>query len=211
MAICRDLKIKGTSRKRKHELITLIQDHSTPEDTYTPELLTEQYRLHKSYVEGRINTTIKVGFKVRLPGLPEDISENIIKYIIHNHLNDRTSRWDCKSGDLQSQTEGKQECKSFTSDGPSSFTPSSDWDVLYFLDARNWLSDRFILYRVPLKRTSDQWQKIKISKTQTFDDQSKQGRRPRIIWDSLKPQIEPYCSKVYDGTFTDIFMPTVTV
>ena len=48
----------------------------------------------------------------------------------------------------------------------------------------------FILYKIPYKRTSIEWQNIKISKTQTFEDQTKQGRRPRINWDSLKNQIK---------------------
>ena len=157
-------------------------------DTYSEELLKEQFVLHKSYVNGRINTTIKIGVKVRLPSIPEDISENIVKNIIHNKLNDKTSRWDCKKGDLESQKEGKQECKCFTSNGPLSFTPSSEWDVIYFLDARNWLkNDIFILYKISLKRTSTQWKNIKVSKTQTFEDQTKQGRRPRITWEFLYP------------------------
>jgi hypothetical protein len=179
------------------------------EETYTKDLLKEQYTLHKLYVKGRIDTTQKIGVKVRLPCIPEDISENIVKQIIHNKLHDTTSRWDCKKGDLYSQKEGKQECKCFTSDGPLSFTPSSDWDVIYFLDARNWLNDTFILYRISLKRTSSEWKNIKVSKTQTFEDQANQGRRPRIIWDSLYPQIESYCNKVYEGTFEDIFIPLV--
>jgi hypothetical protein len=177
------------------------------EDNYTQELLTQQYSLHKLYVEGRIDTTKKIGVKVRLPSIPEDISENIVKNIIHNKLVDKSSRWDCKNGDLQSEKEGKQECKCFTSDGPLSFTPSSEWDVLYFLDGRNWLNDTFILYRIPLKRTSVEWKNIKVNKTQTFEDQTKQGRRPRISWDSLKCQIESHCTKVYEGTFKDIFIP----
>ena len=177
------------------------------EDTYTKELLIEQYNLHKTYVLGRINTTREIGVKVRLPSIPEDISENIVKFIIHNKLHDTTSRWNCKKGDLQSQKEGKQECKCFTSDGPPSFTPSSEWDVIYFLDARKWLIDNFILYKVSLKRTSDEWKNIKVSKLQTFEDQTKQGRRPRITWEALKPQIEPYCKKVYEGIFEDIFIP----
>jgi hypothetical protein len=176
-------------------------------DTYTEDILKVQYALHKDYVNGRINTTKKIGIKVRLPCIPEDISENIVKFILHNKLKDTTSRWDCKTGDLQSEKEGIQECKCFTSDGPPSFTPSSDWDVIYFLDARNWLNDKFILYRVLLKRTSSEWKNIKVSETQTFEDQTKQGRRPRITWKSLQPQISSYCYKVYDGTFDDIFNP----
>jgi hypothetical protein len=176
-------------------------------DGYTETLLKEQFALHKSYVKGRIETTIKIGVKVRLPCIPEDISENIIKKIIHNKLNDKTSRWDCKKGDLESKIEGKQECKSFTSDGPLSFTPSSDWDVIYFLDAKKWLNNVFLLYKVALKRTSTEWKNIQVSKSQTFEDQAKQGRRPRITWDSLYPQIETHCTKVYEGTFDDIFIP----
>jgi hypothetical protein len=231
--ICKELNIKGFAGKNKQTLIELIQqsgnistDQDTPlpptannentptppvktsthEDTYTKDLLKEQYAIHKSYVNGRIHTTQRIGVKVRLPCIPEDISENIVKQIIHNKLNDRTSRWDCKLGDLYSQKEGKQECKCFTSDGPPSFTPSSNWDVIYFLDARNWLSDKFILYRIPLKRTSDEWKNIRVSKAQTFEDQAKQGRRPRITWESLYPQISSYCTKVFEGTFDDIFV-----
>jgi hypothetical protein len=230
-AICKERNIKGISKKNKKTLIELIQQKETEpnvtqknntevnmdiiinttvkveqhEDTYTKELLKEQYALHKLYVTTRKDTTKKIGVKVRLPSIPEDISENIVKQIIHNKLNDKTSTWDHKKGDLFSQKEGRQECKCFTSDGPISFTPSSEWDIIYFLDARSWLNDKFILYRIPLKRTSNEWINIKVNKTQTFLDQSLQGRRPRLNWVSLKPQIEMYCSKVFEGTFDEIF------
>lgn len=178
-------------------------------EKYTQSILREQFNLHKSYVVGRKNTTIALGLNVRLPSIPEDISENLIKFIIHK--TDKTSTWDCK-GDLQSSVEGIQECKCFTSDGPLSFTPTSDWDVIYFLDARNWLTDHFVMYKIPLKKTSEEWKNIKVSKAQTFEDQCKQGRRPRITWDSLKPQIESYCIKVYEGSFDDVFIdPTVLI
>jgi hypothetical protein len=196
-------KISGKNMKKIVDLMTDLKVKDS--DTYTSELLKEQYILHKSYVEGRIDTTKRTGVNVRLPCIPEDISENIIKFIIHNKLNDKTTSWDCKKGDLESQIEGKQECKCFTSDGPLSFTPSSEWDVIYFLDARSWLTDKFILYRVPLKRSSSQFNNVKVNKTQTFEDQSKQGRRPRITWMSLYPQIESHCIKVFEGTFDDIF------
>ena len=182
-----------------------IETRCISEDTYTRELLKEQYAMHKSYVLGRINTTKKIGVNVRLPSIPEDISENIIKQIISSKLKDKTTTWDCKKGDLQSKKEGRQECKCFTSNGPISFTPVAEWDVIYFLDAREWLSDVFILYRIPLKRTSIEWKNIKVNKKQTFHDQSEQRRRPRISWESLKPQIELHCKKVYEGKFQDIF------
>jgi GTPase SAR1 family protein len=177
---------------------------------YTRELLKQQYALHKAYVRGRIETTKKIGVKVRLPCVPEDISENIVKQILHTKLKDTTSRWNCNKGDLFSEKEGVQECKCFTSDGPLSFTPTSEWNVIYFLDTRNWLDDVFVLHRIPLQRNSPEWQNIKVSKTQTFEDQCKQGRRPRITWESLHPQISQHCVKVYEGNFEDIFIPSST-
>jgi hypothetical protein len=177
------------------------------EDKYTAEVLREQFATHKAYVVARCESTKKTGVKVRLPSIPEDISENLLKFVLRNHLNDPTSRWDCKKGDLFSQKEGKQESKCFTSEGPPSFTPSSEWDVIYFVDAREWLADKFVVYRIPLKRTSDEWKNIKISKTQTYEDQAKQGRRPRITWTALHPQIAHHCTKVYEGTFEGIFVP----
>jgi hypothetical protein len=172
---------------------------------YSETILKQQYNLHKEYVKSRIESSKILGFKIRLPSIPEDISENIIKFIIHKN-GDTTSSWDCKRGDLVSTKEGQQECKCFTSDGPSSFTPTSDWDVIYFLDGKNWLKDKFILYKVNLKKSSEEWKSIKVNKKQTFEDQCKQKRRPRINWKQLYSQISPFCEIVFDGLFQDIFI-----
>jgi hypothetical protein len=180
-------------------------------DTYTKDVLIKQYTLQKNYIESRITSGKELGVKFRLPGIPEDISENLIKFILHK-FGDTTSSWTCK-GDLLSKKEGVQECKAFTSDGPLSYSPSSDWDVIYFLDARSWLKNIFILYKIKLKKTSEEWGSIKISKTQTFRDQAKQGRRPRIGWKQLYPQLSNHIEKVYEGTFEEIFTaspPTVS-
>ena len=177
-----------------------------PSDTYSKAVLEELFLLHKTYVETRMAAGKKLGIKFRLPHIPEDISENIIKFIIHK-LGDKTSTWACK-GDLLSKKEGVQECKTFTSDGPLSFSPSSGWDVIYFLDARKWLDNKLVLYKINLKKSSESWKAIKVKKTQTFDDQAQQGRRPRIGWKLLYPQVSEHTEKVFDGTFEDIFTPT---
>jgi hypothetical protein len=220
---CKELGIKGYSSKNKKELIGLIQyklgqvteydsnisitncklvTKPSKEDKYTKDILKKFYNLHKSYVEQIKALSKNIDIKVRLPCIPEYISENIIKFIIHKN-GDESSNWNCP-GDLYSQIEGKQECKCFTSDGPISFTPSSKWDIIYFLDAREWLNDKFILYRVNLKKQSDEWKNIPMNKDQSFDDQCKQGRRPRIAWDSLHKYIEDHCEKIYEGTFDEI-------
>lgn len=206
--ICKEQGRKGFSNKSKEQLIQLLNTPIVvPEpsvDTYSPEVLREQYGLHKDYVIKRKESSARLGVVFRLPCIPEDISENIIKFIIHKN-GDPTSRWNC-AGDLLSDVEGKQECKCFTSDGPLSFTPSSEWNAIYFLDARAWMEDRFTLHKVTLKKTDDLWKNIKMSKTQSFADQCQQGRRPRITWDSLRPQVPiEHCTEVFNGTFDEIF------
>jgi hypothetical protein len=171
-------------------------------DMYSKEILKQQYEIHKNYVISRKNSSSLLNINFRLPCIPEDISENMIKFIIHKN-GDNTSSWNCK-GDLLSSIEGKQECKCFTSTGPISFTPSSEWDSIYFLDATEWLNDCFKLYKFPYKRTSDEWKNIKVNKNQTFEDQSLQGRRPRINWSGLYPQIKEKCSLIFEGSFEDI-------
>lgn len=178
-------------------------------DSYTKNVLQEQFYLHKDYVSKRKESATRLGISFRHSGIPEDISENMIKYIIHRN-GDVSSKWNCK-GDLLSVKEGIQECKCFTSDGPCSFTPSSEWDVIYFLDARKWLNDKFILYKISLKMSSEEWKKIKVSKLQTIDDQCKQGRRPRITWNSLQPQISEFCENIFEGSFSDIFKEEIVV
>ena len=171
-------------------------------DSYTREILREMYGTHVAYVKSRIEAGKRLQIRFRLPCIPEDISENIIKFAIHRH-GDTTSRWDCK-GDLLSAKVGKQECKCFTSDGPLSFTPSSEWDEIYFMDARNWLDHHFIIWKCTLRRSSDEWKQIRMSKSQTFHDQCVQGRRPHITWKALYPQIQAYCEKMAEGTLEDI-------
>lgn len=172
-------------------------------DKYTKNVLKEQYELHKNYVKQRMESSDRLGVKFRLPSIPEDISENIIKFMIHKS-GDTSSKWSLR-GDLLSDKEGKQECKCFTSLGPSSFTPSSNWDVIYFLDATNWLNDIFILYKVPLKMDSQEWKNIKVSKAQTIDEQCKQGRRPRLSWLNLEPQLHSKYEVIFSGSILGIF------
>ena len=178
------------------------------EDKYSIDILKEQYELHKNYALKRLEASKKLNAKIRLPIIPEDISENIIKFIIHKN-GDNSSNWFCQ-GDLISSKEGKQECKCFTTQAPCSFTNKSSWDVIYFLDACNWLQDEFKLYRVPLLRTSPEWENIQISKKEKFADQVSLRIRPRISWKNLYPQIQNHCQKIFDGPFENIFLEETT-
>lgn len=219
LKICKNNNIINVSRLKKEDLIkkielnnnleidknniVKIEDINDNNDLYTKDVLKKQYEIHKIYTKQRILSSKELKINFRLPSIPEDISENIIKFIIHKYGNDNSSSWNC-SGDLLSKIEGKQECKCFTSTGPISFTPSSDWDVIYFLDAIDWINDNFKLYKFPYKKSSNIWKNIKVNKTQTFDDQCNQGRRPRINWSGLFIQIKENCTLLFEGSIYDI-------
>ena len=175
---------------------------------YTNEILKRRYKSFKLYFkETHKIKKICNNEKIRMNGLPEDISENIIKQICNNKLNDKSSNRICKTGDLYSIKDGIQECKCFTSNGPISFSPTSTFDILYLLDARDWLNDIFILYKCPYGNKSEIWKNIKINKNQTFEDQCNQKRRPRITWNALSIQLDKYYTKMYEVTFDNIFIP----
>ena len=173
-------------------------------DKYTSELLKTQYEIHKKYYLERGKASTLIGKNIRLSGIPEDISENIIKFIIHKN-GDKSCHWSLV-GDLYSERVGKIECKSFTSNGPISFSPIPNWNQIYFLDCRKWNDDIFKLYQCTLKHSDLSWRMIKINHSQTFYDQSDKARRPRITWKSLYPQIKDHCKLVYEGLFDDIFI-----
>jgi len=111
-------------------------------------------------------------------------------------------------GDLYSDkynANNQIEVKAFTSDGPSSFGPKKLFGVIYFLDMRHWLDNKFTLWRVNVSNNSPEWKNIKMNKIQTYNAQCKEGRRPHISWDNIYSQISNKCIKVYDDNFENIF------
>ena len=183
-------------------------------DPYTFEALKDRLEAFLACCRQVIAFKAKYGVRgVRMPIMDEDISENIVKFIIQYMLGDRTCAWTKSiakenskiAGDLTSATAGAIECKCFTSDGPISFGPTEKWNEIYFLDARAVLDGRIVVWRVPLANTAPEWRAVKINKAQTFADQCEQARRPRIVWESLFPQIEENAIKVFEGTMDDVF------
>lgn len=187
------------------------------EDKYTADVLHTRYKMYHDTYMSTSEIIKNTGLPIRHQNPPEDVTENIVKFIIQNYDNDPSCKWaksmECK-GDLYSDKyaiDSPAEIKAFTSDGPSSFGPDKKFSVIYFLDMRNWINDLFILRRVNLTSESPQWKGIKMNKTQTFEEQCLQGKRPRISWDNIYPQISDQYSKVYEGSFEGIFTPPVKV
>ncbi len=186
------------------------------DDKYTKEILIKRFKQFKeNYISD--SDLIKNGLPIRHQNTPEDITENIAKFIIRNWENDKDWFW-CKgidkkiglTGDLYTSKYDKSmpiEVKSFTSNGPSQFGPDKKFSVLYFLDLRKWLDDEIILWKVNLNYLSDEFKNIKVNKTETMQEQFMKGRRPHISWDHIYPQISTFCEKIYVGTFENIFSP----
>jgi hypothetical protein len=195
----------GVCRREGHSNTKKKPCTLQPHDPVTPEALRKRYVRLLEFEKANIAQDKEDGYKTRRLGLPEHISENIIKNIIQNHLGDPSCTWGCAVGDLYSTKSKVIECKSFTSEGPTSFGPTQPWNVIYFLDARGWLTDALVLWEICLPNTHEIWKNIKVKEGQTKDEQGEEGRRPRINWDGLYPQIQEHCKKVYEGTFEGIF------
>jgi hypothetical protein len=208
---------KAIPKKKKFIIIDHDDDHDKIDaefnDRYTEEILIQRFNNFKNmYVIDE--ELIKGGLPIRHQNTPEDITENITKFIIRKYENDKSCVW-CKGvnnnnfkfkGDLYSNKYNKViEVKSFTSNGPSQFGPDKKFGVLYFLDLRKWLKNEIILWKVNLNDLSDEFKNIKVNKIQTMNDQLKEGRRPHISWDNIHHQIIDFCEKIYEGSFENIF------
>jgi hypothetical protein len=183
-------------------------------DDITEDWLKRRFASVRRYTQETIELSSEVGGLIRLANIPEDLTENIVKFIIRNKLGDSSCVW-CKgvgrSGDLHSDVEEFQEVKSFTSDGPCSFGPKKKFTVLYFLDLRKWLEDEISLFKVGLNNDSPIWKALKMNKAETFEMMAEDGKRPHIPWESIRSQMPgDVCVEVYRGTFEGIFtLPAV--
>ena len=116
-------------------------DNEILTDMYGEEILIKRFMNFKNmYIYDE--ELIKGGLRIRHQNTPEDITENITKFIIRKYENDKSVVW-CKGvdkkykiiGDLFSNKYKKTEpieVKSFTSNGPSQFGPDKKFGVLYF-------------------------------------------------------------------------------
>jgi hypothetical protein len=195
--------------KRELELERLSQP-----DLYTSDILRRRFRRLKEEHDDLCQIKASTGLPIRHQNPPEDITENIAKFVIQNYDGDSSCKW-AKSvglnGDLCSDKypiDAPPEVKSFSSCGPLTFGPDKKFSVVYFVDIRNLFEhDNLVVWKANLTSESPEWKGIKMTKDQTFDDQCKQGRRPHLGWSVLYPQISENCVKIYDGTFEGIFTP----
>jgi len=205
-------KIPKTVKKTKEE--QAVEKLDRP-DLYTADILRRRYRRFKEDHDALQTIIQETGLHIRHANPPEDVTENIAKFVMQNHDNDPSCKWakaiDLK-GDLCSKKfsmEFPPEVKAFTSDGPSSFGPKKKFGAIYFVNMVDLIQhDKLVVWKVNLTNESLEWKNVKMSKTQLFNDQCEEGRRPHISWSTLYPQISEHCVKIYDGSFEGIFVPS---
>jgi len=54
-----------------------------------------------------------------------------------------------------------------------------------------------------MTNSSDEFKSLKINKTETFEDQAKQKRRPRINFNELKKQLK--YNEIFNDCFEEVF------
>ena len=146
--------------------------------------------------------------KIRNPNFPSEISENIVKYVLVHCKNYKIfPNWDTECGDLD-WVYKKLEIKCFSSQGPSSFGPTEKWDILYFLDATDFINKNFKLYEIRLSNKNDIWGNIKMNKKDTYKQQCENGKRPHISFEKIKEQLyninENYCKLIWSGNISEL-------
>ena len=123
-----------------------------------------------------LNKSIKY-ISTRGINLPEAISENAFCLFFENCVRVvKLKKGKCSYDALNIKTGKKIQIKATSIPGDlSSFGPKSEWDELYFLDFSR-ADGTFDIYKIH----PDLIYKHKVNTNQTFEDQQKQGKRPRL-------------------------------
>ena len=122
---------------------------------------------HSKYINERNNYLGNKHKLWRHDNFPSHISENICKFAIYKKYGIMPT-WNTSKGDLQIIIDDSViqiEVKGFMSDGPSSFGPTENWDLLFFVDCKNFENKEFKVYEINLSNTNDIWKNIKIKGT----------------------------------------------
>ncbi|MAJ45171.1 MAG: hypothetical protein CMF96_10575 [Candidatus Marinimicrobia bacterium] len=139
----------------------------------------------------------------RIANFPESVSENLVLYALQRKK--FKASWNTRSGDLKYfknklWKKGEVKCKQ---NGPSQFSPSSKWDTLFFINAKDHLYGNIEIFMIENICSID-LDNVKINKTQTFKEQKDQGRRPRF---NIEKVLEKYINNdnmIYNGTVNEL-------
>ena len=176
-------------------------------DVYTPDILRKRYKSNKDCCL-EIHEIKKLNnINIDQP-TPQDITENIVKFIIRKYDNDPTCKWSkssLKRGTFYSEKYNINSQPDVHIIGREIFAAKRYFGVMYFLDMSNWLiHDIIVLWKVNVTNESPEWTQLKLNNT-TIQESYANGKKPYISWKKIYEQIPDKCVKVYEGPFEGIF------
>lgn len=161
------------------------------------------------YIEG-YNTLLRVrsevnkkltNKKLRKINYPSEITENIAKFAIYKKYN-IMGNWDIKPGDLNVLTKKIEVKGGFIENGPPTFGPNEKWDWIYFVDCEETYNMKYKVYEI--KKSNIDFHSLKVNMNETFGDHCNQGRRPRIVFSSIKEQFGKNIKLIFEGHITEL-------
>ena len=184
---------------RNNQSIILLQD------SMTFDLLMQCIDQYNNTIifEKNINRQLK-NKKIRQSNFPSHISENIVKFAYCKKYKIMPT-WDTETGDLQlhyNPTEKiKIEVKGSINlyNGPPTFGPTEYWDIILFIDGKDTLNKNYKIFEIRLSPNTPQWEQLMVNKKETYKDQCKAGRRPRLAFKEIHNQLQNYCKVIFDG------------
>ena len=152
--------------------------------------LYKNYQQYCTYID---QVNLKLTRQIRKPNFPEAISENIVVNILgKDHI------WSTTKGDITNKKGHVIEVKcSKNSLSPISFGPTIKWDRLVLVKI---IDEKITVYNVD--STKSNFLQVMVNKSESFSDQCKSKRRPRITLTNLLKQIE--YTVLYDGPIDNV-------
>jgi hypothetical protein len=140
--------------------------------------------------------------KIRTINYPSEITENIAKFAIAKKYK-VMGNWDIKPGDLKVLCKQIEVKGGFIENGPPTFGPTEKWDWIYFVDCDKTFDMIFKVYEV--KKSNIDFHRLRVSQNQTFGDQCLQGKRPRLVFSSIKEQLGDNIQLIFDGHISELY------
>lgn len=177
------------------------------------DLILERYLTHKASVKAELALCEVSNGDRKLPNCPSSVSEELMAHAFNGFRTPPRVTGDVilpktENGmEVYYRNNPKLECKAITRSiggkpGPSSFSPSTGKDAELAIGIMDIDNDVFNVYSAG---TIENLAGIQINKNETFGDQQKAGRRPRIVLvtfdDEGNPVWNPNLSVTHVATY----------
>lgn len=191
----------------KDKVLKIIKNKDKLKDSMSYDILLECIKMYNNQIifENNMNKSLKKK-KIRQTNFPSHISENIVKFVFYN-IYKIMPTWDTDKGDLVVNEYSKRiECKGSINlyNGPPTFGSTEEWDYIYFVDGIETLNLKYKVYEFKIKNSSNKWKNLMVNKRETFYDQCKQKRRPRLSFEKICDQLKDEYRLIFNGHISEL-------